>query len=928
MPSTGYLQLNINNQDVDLGDISQLGVKINYTLEYPESWQNKQSSDVQNVSIPATKQNDQVFNTFHDISIEDLTPGQIYRNLMPFYLQSNGVVVLRGKARLNSATYKEKPEAYNIGLEGGNGDWLLSGQNLTLWDCVSDTPHTFDVETIENSWKPATFGGYDSDEDHDYVYAPVRYRQPFQYTDTSGSQKGNDDTVSIYMLRPSISKYWLIIRAFRAMGYTVNSNFFNTQYFRRQVMPWTWGDFFDISNQVTAGLSFKAVGASPANPPGGYVEWATGFPIYFGGGGSGEPTLDVDCSGWLPWGPTVPPATGGVPGATGYVQSLIETNGGTNLYHNFRLNNTLPPDGFDNFGLYSFDESTGTMQYNLNIPAALVSLIGSNITMVFQLNLFAQTKINPGGNHTKIIIEISKNGVFVADEEFTELTAVSGVDKEFLLFPVAHNFTVSGLNNGDVVTFRLKYDIDTDGGAIPSGAIIILSSLRENVNPVVTGASNWQYDKNTNRWDNILGGISAPVWQPMFSSLTMTGIQIELGGSVNFKYYDNFRNHKFFDFLSGIVDEFDLEIQTNPLTKTVTIEPFAAVTLPDYDPSGVYTGDINLQGYFDTTKVVDWTEKQDLNKTNEVKLFADSERQIDFVMKQDGSDGGQNIYAARYKGIYLNNVKRNTITNQQINNGIIAGVPGSSRYMLPNRFAKGNKQHSNRFFSPTLHYKHEPWANLTGTGSPAPQLICIMPENINDSSANAITQTFEPKSAFWAGLKDPASYGRWRWIGDPASPYDPATAVSFPLPFMFSVNYGFGGGTDPVLTYCDQNIGGDVIPGLMRKFFLRRMAVMRNGQLLNAHFRLNLDDICRFEHQECISIKGKGLFALINIENYNPLSDESCMCTMWKLVSAEETDIENSFPSADSVENSPASLPRYDLRYAPLMLYYSDIPQV
>src|SRR4051812_19535051 len=109
MPGTGFLQLTINEQAVELGEVEQLGVNINYTLEYPESWESKQSSDVQSVSLPATKRNDSVFNTFHNIAVEDLTPGQIYRNLMRFVLQSNGVPILQGKARLNSASYTEKP---------------------------------------------------------------------------------------------------------------------------------------------------------------------------------------------------------------------------------------------------------------------------------------------------------------------------------------------------------------------------------------------------------------------------------------------------------------------------------------------------------------------------------------------------------------------------------------------------------------------------------------------------------------------------------------------------------------------------------------------------------------------------------------------------------------------------------------------------
>lgn len=914
MPSTGFLQLEINSQPVELGEVNELGVSINYTLEYPESWENKQSSDVQGISLPATCNNDQVFNTFHNIAVEDNTPGQIHRNLMPFTLQSNGVTILQGKARLNGATYTDRPEAYNISLEGGNGDWLLDGQNLTIWDCVNPNPHTFDVATVQDSWTD-----FDTDEDHDYVYAPVRYRQPFN---GEAQDHGTDDTVNIYMLRPSLSVYWLIIRGFRQMGYTVKSDFFETLYFRGLVMPWTWGDFFDINSQITDGLSFKAAGPTPGTPPIGYTEFVSGFPIYFGGSVGTDPSLDIDNTGWKPWGP----AFGGgtyidSPASPGYIENLTTHDSFANTYyHNFIINNEVPPAGYDNFGLYSFDIPTGTMEYTLTVPPALSSFIGSDITCNFALSLFCKTFCAVGGNHVRIYIEVTKNGVFQFDEEFTELSVVSGETRNFLLFPTVHTFSVSGLNDGDVLEFRLKHDVDTTGDAI-----ILCSSLQEDVNPSTTGASNWQYNYTTEEWENIGGGITTPDWQKMYSTLSMTGLQLELGGQVHFQWYDSFRNYKFFDMLGGIVDMFDLEVQTNPMDKTVTIEPFSNATLSD---------GTDVTSYFDTERVVDWSAKQDLGVVNEVKLFAESERQIDFNLKQDGSDGGQNIWAARYKGSYLNNVKRNTISNGQINNGVVAAVPGASRYMLPNRFSKGNKQKSNRFFSAVMHYKHEPWANLW-PDTPASQLICIIPENVSDSSSGAITQVFEPKLAFYAGLQSFAGAGAWRWIGDPASPWvDGGTpnAIGFNLPYMFAVDYTghvatVPGQVAPVLTYSDQNVNGDVVPGLMRTWFLKRMAIMRNGQLLNANFRLNLDDICRFEHREVINLQNKGTFALIGIDGYNPLSDASCKCTMWKMVDPEETDANNSYPSGTSILTNPSVLDQYDLRYAKQLLFYSDIPQ-
>lgn len=927
MPQTRSIECLVNNQAVELGAIDDLDLSLDFVQNEPENWMDIQSNGT-SFTFPCTKLNDQIFNTYHNPNVLDLTPGQTHRNLMPCLFNVNGTIpIMKGQMLLNSASFTDKPGNYNASMVGGNGDWIIDGQNITLWDCLSNTPHTFDVATIENSWKNAASGGYDSDEDHDFVYAPVRYRAPWQYADpTDGHQVYN--AITIYMLRPCISIYWLLIRFYRSVGKSVKSQFLETAFFRRQVMPWTWGDFFDINNQVTEAIGFKAAGIQLAGSvPGGYVEWLPGFPIYFSGtGGVGEPSNFPDNTGWKPWGvgPSAPPST------SGYIFSMA----GGGVYQNFVINNTNVPDGYDNFTCYSFDDTTGTMQYTVNIPPALISLVGSNISLNFQINLICQTHINPTGNHTKILIEITKNSVFIRDEEINELTAVSGADAGSVLFPTAHTFTVSGVNEGDVIQFRLKYDIDIAAGPFPTGPIILLSSMYENVNPNVTGASNWQYDSNTQKWGNILGGVSDPKWQPFYSSISMVGMVIELGNPVNFKYYDSFKNYKILDLIGGLVDAYDLEISTNPIDNSVTIEPFGDVTIPDYDVDGHYIGDITLTGYYNRVAVNDFNNKVDFDKESYVENFANATRQIDYSMKQDGSDGAQNIWSARYKGIYLNNVVKPVINNLTVDNYIIAGVPGASRYMLPNRFAKGNTQKQNRFFSATMHYKDSNFGNIGSAISP--QFICLFPDNTTGSSASAITQVFQPKLAFYKG-NSPATlfgYGVFHWVGDPLSHAFPAIRD---VPFLFGVNYislnevsADCGQHDPVLSYSDQLVYDDagspvVAHGLMRTFHLPRLAIMRNGQLLHQHLRLNLNDICNFGQRNCVTING-GLYAILAIKDFKPLKDDSCEVDMWKVVPVEQTDIDNSFPSNGSVLHSPLLLDSNDLRYAQLLLKPIDIP--
>ena len=849
------LQIVIDGQTVEIGELGSTGLQLSYSLEDPEQFEQKQASMSLSNTLPATPNNARIFNSFHDPNVRDLSGDDRYSNPRPCEILVDGVTILRGKSILQDAGYSRIPEHYNISCYGQNGDWSLDMKDITLWDCLSDSTHTFDVATVEASWSQ-----YDLNETKDYVYAPVRYRQPF----------GNDDDrVDIYHMRPSISIYWLLHRAFRTFGYSIKSKFLNTaNYFRRMVLPWTWGDFYDINGQIIEALKFKAVGKI-APFPAGVVD--TSVQLW-----TGIPTDPVNTKWTIT---TVPP---------GYVTNFI---GGGGNYRNFFMDETTPPAGFDNLNLYSWDVTTDTMTWRYAPPPALSATIGSNITATFTFNLIAfGSKTNAAD--LKLMVEVTKTpaGVGVPTVNDYLLAELSILGTGFstignLLTPTACSFTVPGINIGDRLDFRLKHDLGPNG-------ITILSSGWVDTDP---------------------GGTTH--YELVRSSFTLDHLFVPIGGTVNFKFYDKFRSYMLLDLLRGLIDAFDLEVQTDPISKIVYIEPMNEYRMPDGTP---------MDGYFSKNRL-DWTMKQDLSKVNTVSMYSDTERQFDFQFKQDGSDGGQNIYAARYKSIYLNNNIRSAINNTNSQNGIVAGVPGAARYMFPQRFKKGARQLVNRFFSATMHYKHAAWGNLYGV---APQLITIFPENINDSSASAVTQIFEPKLAFYKGMCDPEFYGGWRWIGDKAAPYGEAMAISFPLPFMFSVNYGFTGEADPVLTYSDQLINGNIAPGLVKNYYLRRLAIMRNGRQLKPWITLSLGEFTDWMHNNKIIIND-ALYHLIRIENYNPLSDESCQCILWKVESPEQRDLDSIYPSAESVEGSvPAGyLGQFDLRYEKLLLFGTDIPQ-
>jgi hypothetical protein len=242
MPRNEYVKIIVGDQQAEVTNPNDLPISIDYSLEDPDDFQSKTSGESFDIEIPATLLNDRISNTYRNASVEDLTTGQIFRGNRVGVIEANGYQLLTGKAFLKAGTHNLRPISYKYNLYGDNADWLVELKDKTLYDFLQNIAFVFDKSTIEASW---LFDG--TDENLPYVFAPVRYRLPFNnyIIDDNGILKPDDGNIAPDYMRPSLSKYWIIYWAFKSVGYKIVSTFLDSEYFRRQVMPWTWGDFFD-----------------------------------------------------------------------------------------------------------------------------------------------------------------------------------------------------------------------------------------------------------------------------------------------------------------------------------------------------------------------------------------------------------------------------------------------------------------------------------------------------------------------------------------------------------------------------------------------------------------------------------------------------------------------------------------------------------
>lgn len=353
-------------------------------------------------------------------------------------------------------------------------------------------------------------------------------------------------------------------------------------------------------------------------------------------------------------------------------------------------------------------------------------------------------------------------------------------------------------------------------------------------------------------------------------------VRLTEGSEVSLLNYPKFAQHKFMDLLRGELDLFDLQINTDPIRKEVYIEPAHGVAVDNTATTGYYN-----------RKQLDWSQKVDISKESELELFSDYEREVDFTFKDDTSDGG---------------LKKVQDRNQT--------TIGKGKYVLPERFKTEKKDKENRFYSAVMHYSHESWKNITGV---APQLIALIPENVSNTSGSVSENTFAPKRAWYKG--NITGVGGWRFNGAQLNTF----------PYLFAVNYQSGGHSDPVLSYSDQLIGGQLGIGLLKKFFLQRMAIVRNGRRYSPiYITLNNKDVANFLHRESIIIRGVE-YLITSIQGYNPIEPDSTAVNMWMFVPVSTRDRDNTYPSIASVQSGNTTN-SYDTKWWPHILLTSDIP--
>jgi hypothetical protein len=233
------IEIRVNGQQIDYSEIKSIPLSLRKRTDKFLEIVGADGSEVDNVlrslAIPDTTRNQTVLMTL--MAQSSLGRGSTRVSVQVIV---NGIMLFSGPGIL-SKTSKRSLAGISFAIE-------LLGDGISLWEKLDKVKLTdlvlgqltWTLGEVLNNWNDVTF------EDYPAYWCPVVY----------GNLKG-DGKWWIKDFRPSVP-YWRIVKAmFEVQGYTIESEFYESQYFRRQAYLFGVGDKWKIVDENLADYRFR-----------------------------------------------------------------------------------------------------------------------------------------------------------------------------------------------------------------------------------------------------------------------------------------------------------------------------------------------------------------------------------------------------------------------------------------------------------------------------------------------------------------------------------------------------------------------------------------------------------------------------------------------------------------------------------------------
>jgi hypothetical protein len=251
----------INNSQIDLSE--DLSVPLNYAIADIREPQKRNTNFSKTVVIPGTSNNNVLFSHIWDIGVNLTSSGGT--NFTPNFnpnlkadvlVLQDGNEVFKGFAKLDNIVVVGEKVEYELSFYGNLANIFTTiGESKLSEIDLSEYDHTYTRQNQVNSWDTSiikngsNYVNFSSGDPtgEGYLYPLI------DYGNTNGS------TFDVKHFYPAVYVKTIVDKIFAQAGFQYSSNFFNSAFFKRLVIPFT-GTTLKISQTQIQNREFRASG--------------------------------------------------------------------------------------------------------------------------------------------------------------------------------------------------------------------------------------------------------------------------------------------------------------------------------------------------------------------------------------------------------------------------------------------------------------------------------------------------------------------------------------------------------------------------------------------------------------------------------------------------------------------------------------------
>lgn len=226
-------RLFIEDNELDIN--ANFTQQITYAIDDLNNLDSKSTSFTKTIVLPATTNNNRLFGNIFEFAnsnfTNDFQPNVLYNfnasKSAKARIEVDGLQVMKGVLRLLEIIIDGDHIEYEVALFGELGGFFSNLGALKLTDLdFSEYNHVYNVTNIQNSWDNAGSGT-------GYYYPLIDYGNVSSPTDVNFYKQNFYFTA----FRPAFHVKQYIDKIITGAGYTWESNFFNTNFFKRLIIP-------------------------------------------------------------------------------------------------------------------------------------------------------------------------------------------------------------------------------------------------------------------------------------------------------------------------------------------------------------------------------------------------------------------------------------------------------------------------------------------------------------------------------------------------------------------------------------------------------------------------------------------------------------------------------------------------------------------